>query len=65
MRDIYPNLGLIETSTLATPSVDDREALNEDTSVAEKASENEASKKRIFLVIGIFILMVVFLGVGG
>lgn len=63
--DLYPNMGMMDTNTKTVPDVDDKEALNEDVEVAEKASTSESSKKTIFLALIILVLMVIFLGAGG
>lgn len=63
--DMYPGWGKIETSTLAQPSADDQEALQEDTTTSEKADVTKASKYKVFLAFVAIILMVLFLGVGG
>ena len=60
--DMYPNWGGADTSTLATPDVDDQEALNEDTKIAENSSSTEAPTKSVFLAIFILVLLVIFFG---
>lgn len=60
--DLYPNWGGIDTSNLATPEVDDQDALNEDVGVAENSTSTEASKKSVFLAIILLVLLVVFFG---
>lgn len=65
MKDLYPNFSGIETSTKVMPDVNDQDALNEDVESSEKVRTEEASKKKIFLFIGLFIIFVVLLGMGG
>lgn len=62
--DMYPTFGGVDTSTLATPEVDDQEALNEDVEVAENSSATEAPKKSIFLALLVLVLLVIFFGGG-
>lgn len=62
MADLYPGAGGVDTSTLATPEVDDQEALNEDVKVAEKSSVKEASGKSIFLALGVILALIIFFG---
>lgn len=62
--DMYPTFSGVETSALATPEVDDQDALNEDVQVADGSSAVETPKRKIFLAILIFVLLVVFLGGG-
>lgn len=60
--DLYPNWGGIDTSQLATPEVDDQDALNEDTNISEKASSTESSKRNIFLALAVLLGLVIFFG---
>lgn len=62
--DMYPTFSGVETSALATPEVDDQDALNEDVKVAEGSSVTESPKKKIFLAILILALLIVFFGGG-
>ena len=62
MSDLYPNMGGVDTSTLANPEVDDQDALNEDVKVAEASTTTEASKKNIFIGLGILVALVIFFG---
>lgn len=62
MADLYPNYGGIDTSTLATPEVDDQDALNEDTQVAEEASTTEAKGKNIFMAFIVLVGLIIFFG---
>lgn len=62
MADLYPNFGGVDTSTLATPEVDDLDALNEDVKNAEKSSAKESSSKSVFLALGVMVALVVFFG---
>ena len=61
--DLYPGF-VVDTSTSVVPDVDDKEALNEDTKTAEKATVSESSRFGIFIGIAILIALVVFLGSG-
>ena len=62
MSDLYPGASGIDTSELATPEADDQEALNENINVAEKSSGKEASKKNIFLALGVMVALIIFFG---
>lgn len=63
MSDLYPNMGGLDTSTLAVPESDDLEALNNDTKASEEANVNtEARSKNIFLAMGVLLALVVFFG---
>lgn len=62
MADLYPNYGGFDTSTIATPEVDDLEALNEDTTTAEESSATEARSKNIFMALAVMVALVVFFG---
>lgn len=62
--DLYPTYSGVDTSNLATPGVDDQDALNENVEAAENASVKEANKKSVFLTIGVMILLVIFFGGG-
>ena len=62
MSDLYPNFGGVDTSTLATPEVDDLDALNEDVKIAEASTKTEASKKNIFIALGVLIGLIIFFG---
>lgn len=62
MSDLYPNFGGVDTSTLATPEVDDQDALNEDVKVAEEASATEAKGKNIFLAFLVMVALIIFFG---
>lgn len=66
LRDLYPNISSIneETSVKANPEAEDQEALNENTTLAEKADNNNASGKMVFIAIGIIIALVVLFGGG-
>ena len=62
LRDVYPNLGAVETSTAVNPEADDQEALNQNPEEAQQAGRN-ASKRNVFLAIGVIIALIIFLGV--
>lgn len=64
LKDVYPNMGKVETSTNVTPDVSDQDALNEDVAIAENASVTESGSKKILIALGILVLVVVFLGMG-
>lgn len=64
MADLYPNYGGVDTSTLATPEVDDQEALNESPDLADAGVPNHARKKNVFLALGVMVALVVFFGGG-
>lgn len=61
--DLYPNMGGMDTSTLAVPESDDLEALNHDTKTSEEANAHtEARGKNIFLALGVILALVIFFG---
>lgn len=63
MADLYPNMGGLDTSTLAVPETDDLEALNNDTKASEEANvHTEARSKNIFIALGVLLALVVFFG---
>ena len=62
MADLYPNFGGVDTSTLATPEVDDQDALNEDVTIAEESSSTEARGKNIFIALAVIIALIIFFG---
>lgn len=64
MRDMYPSMGLAETSTEVVPEADDQEVLVENAEEAEKASKTTARGKNIILAVGVLISLVVFFGGG-
>ena len=62
MADLYPNMGGVDTSNLATPEVDDQDALNEDVAIAEESSTTEARGKKIFLAMAVLLALIIFFG---
>lgn len=62
MRDLYPTVGMAETSTEVIPEPDDQSALTENIENAEKVSTAKASKKNILIGFAILVFLVVFLG---
>ncbi|MCC0649842.1 hypothetical protein [Clostridioides sp. ZZV15-6598] len=66
MKDLYPNMGIQDTSNSVTPDADDQDALGEmDKELAEKGDLNTASKFNIYLAIILIALAVIFLGAIG
>lgn len=61
-RDIYPTMGVTETSTEAIPTPVEQNALQEDASISEKVNPKFASGRNIFLGVAILACAVVFLG---
>lgn len=51
MRDLYPNMGLHETSTTVQPDETDQHALVDDQKTAQEYNTKTANKKNIFLAI--------------
>ena len=64
MRDLYPTMGINETSTDVIPEADDMEALNENAGDAQTASTHFARGKNILIAVGVIVALVVFLGGG-
>ena len=62
MRDLYPAMGLAETSTEVIPDADDMEALNENATEAQTASKTFARGKFMLLGAGIMVALIVLLG---
>ena len=63
-RDIYPTMGVTETSTDAIPTPVEQDALQEDGKLAEKTNPRYASGRNIFIAVVIMGCLVVFLGSG-
>lgn len=61
-RDIYPTMGITETSTEAIPNPVEQKALQEDPTVSEKANPKFASGRNIFIAVVVLACAVVFLG---
>ena len=61
MADLYPNMGGMDTGSLATPEADDQDALNEDIAVAEEVSP-EAKGKNIFIALAVIVGLIIFFG---
>ena len=61
-RDIYPTMGVTETSTEAIPTPVEQNALQEDGATAEKANPKFASSKKIGLAVILLGCLVVLLG---
>lgn len=62
LKDIYPGMAGTDSDTELTPKVDDQDALNEDTQIAEKASPIASSGKAIFGAVAIIFILAVFMG---
>lgn len=61
-KDIYPAMGVTETSTEAIPNPVEQKALQEDATISEKANPKYASGRNIFLGVVVLACAVVFLG---
>lgn len=61
-RDIYPTMGIEETSTEAIPEPVEQAALQEDAATAETVNPKFARGKNIILAVGILTAVVFFLG---
>ena len=65
MRDMYGNMGLLDTRTQVQPEATDKEALEEDASAREKVqaeTRTNVSAKKIYMGIGVLVLLAVGLG---
>lgn len=62
VRDLYPTMGVTETSTDVIPEVDDMDALNEDVKTAGESNVRFARGKNILIAVAIFIAVIIFLG---
>lgn len=62
-KDLYPNMGVQETSTEAIPEPDDQDSLGEDATKAEHTSIKSASKFNILIAVILVICLIVFFGV--
>ena len=63
-RDLYPNMGMTETSTEAQPDADDKEVLIENAGDAAAADPKKARGLYILIGVGVMIAAVIFLGSG-
>lgn len=63
-RDLYPTMGISETSTDVIPEADDMEALNENAKDAQTASKKFARGSKMLLAVGVLLAVIVFLGGG-
>ena len=61
-RDIYPTMGVEETSTEAIPEPVEQAALQEDIKAAEVTNPRFARGKNIALAVGVLACVVIFLG---
>ena len=61
-RDLYPTMGVAETSTEVIPDANDMDALNENAGEAEKASKTFARGTKMILAVGVLLAVIVFLG---
>lgn len=61
-RDLYPNMGMEETSLKSNPESDDLDALNEDAKLSEESSISNAKSKNILIAIGVLVALVFFFG---
>lgn len=64
MRDLYPNMGITETSTEVIPEADDMDALNENVKDAQEASKTFARGKFMLVGVGVLLAVIFFLGGG-
>ena len=63
MRDLYPAIGIAETSTEVIPDVNDMDALNEDVKTAGAANNYHARGK--FMLIAVAVILAVIFMLGG
>ena len=61
-RDIYPTMGIEETSTEAIPEPVEQAALQEDSAAAAAVNPRFAGGKKIGLAVVVLACLVVFLG---
>jgi len=64
MRDLYPTMGITETSTEVIPEADDMDALNENVKDAQEASKTFARGKFMLVSVVVLLGVVFFLGGG-
>lgn len=62
-NDLYPNQGFYNTRTQTIPEPDDKKALAENEVASVKAKVNPKQKSGILLALGLFLVIVVVLGV--
>ena len=62
LRDLYPTMGITDTSDEVITEAEDREALTENASDAETASNKFARGKFMLLGVGVLLAVVFFLG---
>ena len=62
-NDLYPNMGATNTRNQTVPEAEDRNALAEEGKSVDNATVTPAKKNKIFLYLGVFLGIVVLLGV--
>lgn len=62
LKDIYPTMGIEETSTAAIPVPEEQAALQDDAATAESVRPHYANGKKIALSVIVLSCLVVFLG---
>lgn len=62
LKDIYPTMGIEETSTAAIPEPEEQAALHDDAATAESVRPNYANGKKIALSVIVLSCLVIFLG---
>ena len=62
LKDLYPGIGMQETSTEVAPNPDEQDALGEDKSTAESTKEGWAGTKKIILAVIVIVCLIVFFG---
>ena len=61
--DLYPAMGGVETSNLATPEAEDQAAMTEDNAVSEKVDPRTPGTKNILIALGLVSVLAVVFGV--
>ena len=63
-RDLYPNYKTMseETSQKTNADYEDQEALNEDYNLVQQVDQTNASRKKVFIAMGVMVALIVLFG---
>lgn len=62
MRDVYPNVGIVETSTIVQPDEEDLITADDDQKMSEKGVKG-TTKKTLFIAFGLLFGLSFILGI--
>lgn len=66
MRDVYPDSGMVETSTVVQPDEEDLITAEDDQKTAEKATNATAAgsnRNQMFLAVALLVIIAVIIGI--